>query len=522
MNDIPEDIRELLSDPDKLLQKKPFFRGYDTSCVWDTINNFIQETVGLSDTIKVQCSNLKKRVISQDEYLLELEPENHKVLYDNNIPSITMKIDNKGYVDIKYKKMAVSFQQNIKNKQVQHLCGNQMSFTLMDTEPTDNQRRDFVTFKQYWDLRNQDGMKTKMVDIQKSVGDVGLLYYFDRNKKVKSRILSYMDGFVLCPHDDENGDRLLDSVYYKKDDVEYIDSYDDKYMYRMVRDFQDESDNGWKLVEMKAHGFSESPLITKRGQVAWENAQSIIEAYEILYNIFLVIQKRHGWGILYIKGNFENNGKKVAGSIILNSKSTAYGDVANTDDAKFLTPPTPQGTIDTLQLMEETIQKNASTTFLLPKDVKTTGDISGIAIMLTQSMDIENASRGVIEWQNVADKMTRLFKEGLAKELVNTNVQPTAITDFEDLHINAKFKVWRAQSESDLVSRLQNGVNSKFLSIETASELNPDAKPDERARLRREKEASIQEQLDQQKRTLELTQQYSNNNNTNNNNNKED
>lgn len=515
MSDIS--VQELLKNPDKLLQKKPFFRGYDTSCVWDTLNNYLK-TAGFTDFVEVSLPRLKKRIISQDEYLMELEPENHKVLYDKNIPSITMKIDNKGFIEIEYKKMAVSFQQNIKDKQVQHLCGNPMAFTLMDSNPTDAQREDFVTFKQYWDLRNQDGMKSKMVDIQKSVGDVGLLYYFDRNKKVKSRILSYMDGFVLCPHDDDNGDRILESVYYEKDDVEYIDSYDDTYFYRMARDYVDEKDDkGWRMIEQKVHGFSEIPLITKRGKVAWENAQSVIEAYEILYNIFLVIQKRHGWGILYIKGNFENNGKKIAGSIILNSKTTAYGTETNTDDAKFLTPPSPQGTIDTLQLMEETIQKNSSTTFLLPKDVKTTGDISGVAIMLTQSMDIENASKGVIEWQNVADKMVRLFKEGLAKELVATGVQPNAITSFEDLHINAKFKVWRPQSESDIVSRLQAGVSQGFLSIETASEVNPDAKPDEKARLEKEKVAKAQETLEQQEKSLAITNKYSKESTNNNN-----
>ena len=515
MSDIS--VQELLNNPDKLLQKKPFFRGYDTSCVWTSLNNYLK-TAGFTDFVQVSLPKLKKRVITQDEYLMELEPENHKVLYDKNIPSITMKIDNKGFVEIEYKKMAVSFQQNIKDKQVQHLCGYPMAFTLMDTNPTDRQRNDFVTFKQYWDLRNQDGMKSKMVDIQKSVGDVGLLYYFDRNKKIKSRILSYMDGFILCPHDDDNGDRILESVYYEKDDIEYIDSYDDTYLYRMKRDYVDDDDKmGWRMIEQKEHGFSEIPLITKRGKVAWENAQSVIEAYEILYNIFLVIQKRHGWGILYIKGNFENNGKKIAGSVILNSKTTSYGEQTNTDDAKFLTPPSPQGTIDTLQLMEETIQKNSSTTFLLPKDVKTTGDISGVAIMLTQSMDIENASKGVIEWQNVADKMVRLFKEGLAKELVATGIQPSAITDFEDLHINAKFKVWRPQSESDIVNRLQAGVSQGFLSIETASEVNPDAKPDEKARLEKEKAAKAQETLEQQEKSLAITNKYSKESTNNNN-----
>ena len=50
----------------------------------------------------------------------------------------------------------------------------------------------------------------------------------------------------------------------------------------------------------------------------------------------------------------------------------------------FLTPPTPQGTIDTLQLMLESIQLGSYYLFVT-KDVKMSGDISGI--MLTQSLD---------------------------------------------------------------------------------------------------------------------------------------
>ena len=315
-----------------------------------------------------------------------------------------------------------------------------------------------------------------------------------------------MDGFVLIPHNDENGDRIMEAVYYPKDDVEYIDCYDKENLYRFIRDDYavDTNKYGWRLVETKSHGFSEIPLVTKRGDVAWNDGQSVIESYEILYNIFNVIQKRHGWGILYIKGRFDETGKKIAGSVILNDKTA--GTDASGNDAKFLTPPSPQGTIDTLQLMEETIQKATSTTFLLPKDVKMTGDISGIAIMLTQSMDIEKGLEHAAEYQNVADKMCRLFKEGLAKELVYKKIQPTAITDFENLKINAKFVVWRPQSETDLVQRLATGISNGMISKDTAIEKNPDSKPDEKARLEKQKEKEIADQ----ERQLEITSKYSN------------
>lgn len=497
-----EKINELINDPNELIKKKPFFRGVvDYSSLWD-----FQQQVSINQSVTAQLPKFKKKVISQQQFLEELDPQCHRVLYDENIPSITMKLDKGGYVEIKYNKMAVSFQRNIKDKQVLHLCGNEMQFTMMETSPSDQQNKDFVTFKQYWRLRNQDGMKTKMVDTQLSVGDAGLLYYFDYNGEIKSRILSYMDGYVLCPHNDENGDRILESVYYCIDDVEYIDSYDNTYVYRHTNQGVDAEDNGWKLVDIKEHGFSEIPLITKRGDVAWNEAQSVIESYEILYNIFNVIQKRHGWGILYIKGRFEDRGKKIAGSVILNDKSmNAEG------DAKYLTPPSPQGTLDTLQLMEETIQKCSSTTFILPKDIKMSGDISGIAIMMSMSMDIENALKKVIEYQNVADKMCRLFKEGLAKELVAKGIQETAITDFQNLKINASFKVWRPQSDTEFAQMLVTLKGAGILSEETAIEESPVSAPDEKNRRKKEVEEQERKEIEKEERTAKAKASQANN-----------
>ena len=164
-------------------------------------------------------------------------------------------------------------------------------------------------------------------------------------------------------------------------------------------------------------------------------------------------------------------------------------------DAKFLTPPTPQGMIETLNLLLKTIQLGSSTTFILPEDIKMSGDVSGIAVHLTKEADIQNAMQKVIEWQNVADKMMRLFKYGLAKELVNTGEYPTAVTDFEDLHINAKFKYWRPFSETEYNNMLISLVGAGILSAESGIELNTVSKPDELARIEKEKEEAINNQI---------------------------
>ena len=245
--------------------------------------------------------------------------------------------------------------------------------------------------------------------------------------------------------------------------------------------------DGWKWHEPIKHGFNENPLITKRGDVAWNDVQDDISSYEILYNVFHTIQKRFGWGVFYVKGKFKDEGRKIAGSVVLNDTS-----IDGKGDAKFLTPPNPQGMIETLELMEENIQKDSSCTFILPKDIKMSGDITGIAIQLTQAMDIEEANRGVIKWQNVASKMVRLFAYGLAKELVITGINKNAITEFESMKINASFKVWRPVSNTEYNNMLIALVNGGLLSKQSGIELNTESEPDESHRISIEEQQKLE------------------------------
>lgn len=480
-------IDDLLAKPELLIKKKPFTRGVKDVTI--PIGNIIgAKYVDGNEMVDAEIPNFKRERVYQSQFLKELDQNSHKVLFDENIPSITMKTKDGGYLEIEYKKMAVPFQKIIRNKKVLHLCGNPMLFTLMNTEPSKKINTDYVTFKQYWRLRNMDGLRTKMVSTQMSVGDAGLLFYFDHNGRVKAQVLSYENGYALCPHNDNNGDRILESVYYTKDDVDYIDSYDEKYMYRYVREWSEDSvESGmWKMLPPVEHGFSEIPLITKRGDVAWNDVQSLIEVYEVIYNIFLVIQKRHGWGILYIKGKFKDDGKKIAGAIVLNDTS-----IEGNGSAEFKAPPSPEGMMQTLTMMEETIQKASGCTIILPKDISLSGDISGVAVEISMSLDNETALMNVIDWQNVADKMCRLFKEGLAKELVNKGINDTAVTDFEQLQINAKFKVWKPRSESEYNNMLISLKQSGCISEETAIEKNTESSPDEKMRRQKERDEEL-------------------------------
>ena len=484
----------LLQNVDALLQKKPFFRGSDTSSVNDASEG---QSATVTETRTARLPKVSKNIITQEKFLKELDPMSHDVLFDNNLPSICVKLENGGYQEIKFQRTSLALQEQILASHVIYLCGNPCVLSLRGGNPSEKDKENYSTIKEYWVDRNMDGWRTKAVRSQLASGDSGLLFYYDYKNRVKCRLLSYEDGYVIISHNDENGDRLLESVYYADSNgVEYIDCYDDKYMYRMRNSGENAGEDGWIRETPVVHGFCEIPLCTKRGNVAWDKAQSLIEIYEIIYNIFFVIQKRNGWGILYIRGNLSETTKKLAGNIILQDKS-----MDGNGSAEFKAPPSPEGMLNSLEDLFEKIQINSSCTFLLPKDVKSSGDISGLAITLTRDLDLKNAQQGVIEWQNFADKMMRLFKEGLAKELVKKGENTNAITEFAKLRISCKFKIWQPFSATEYNNMLISMKQAGILSTKTAIEKNTESTPDEAKRIEEENAANasvekIEEQID--------------------------
>lgn len=492
-------IDELIANPEKLLVKPVFTRGINMS----QFNYNANSTVEIGEKKKAELPSFSMTEVTQETFLMEFNPYCHDVLFDDNIPSFCVKLKNGNIKEIKHKKTAVPIQRELVNKQTMHVAANPLKFTLLDTTPSEVTQKNFIAIKQNWLKKNQEGMKFKMVYTQHYLGIVGLLYYFNRYGEIKSRILSF-PKYILCPHNDQNEERLLESVYYRDErGIETIDSYDDTYFYRHVKKTSNNpTEKGWRLIEKIEHGFSEIPLITKKGDVAWNNVQHLIESYEELKNVFNAIQKRHGKGLLYIKGKFKDGGKLGDGYILNDTSVELKG------DAKYLTPPSPQGMIETLDGILNDIQLGASTTFLLPKDIKTGGDIAGITMKLVQSIDIENASLKVIEWQNVADKMVRLFKEGLAKEFVNKGINPQAVTEFAAFDISASFDIWIPLNETEYNSMVIQLAGAGLISKETGIEMNTISKPDEKSRINKEFK-------EKEKKELQLEQSFNNNNNNN-------
>ena len=82
------------------------------------------------------------------------------------------------------------------------------------------------------------------------------------------------------------------------------------------------------------------------------------------------------------------------------------------------------------------------------------------------------------------------------------------MTDFENLHVNAKFKEWMPQSDTDYNSMLIQLKGAGLISEETGIERNTESSPDEKMRRQKEKENAILEQ----ERQLKMAQRQNNNN----------
>lgn len=448
----------------EMLLKEPFKRGVSSFKIFDgtPVNPGEMKEASLPRTMY--------KVVSQDRFLKEYDPFSHDVLTDENIPTIVAKLQDNQYYEVKNIRMSLPYQKKIVEKQILYLCGKQKQFTLINPSPTDAEKALFSEIKASWLNKNMEQITAKLFENQKIVGDSALIHFFDEEGKYGCKVFSYKDGYVLLPKYDAFGRMEQFSLYYRdKDGKERLDIYDKENLVRCTL----EKGN---VVESSvyAHGFLEIPITYIRGDVAWDNSQSLIEVLEILYNIYTVIMKRHGWGMLYIKGNVEDRMKKVAGSVILKDSSPE-----NNGDAKYLAAPTPEGMQNLLSDLHNRIQLMCGVVFLLPEDVRVGGDISGSAMKTMMSSAYERALTDAINYDEALDSVARLFIYGYG-------VENKKVTDVNMLTIRADFDIWFPQSDSDIINNIVSLKDRNLISTQTGTEISPYSSHDETERIKNE------------------------------------
>lgn len=502
------DINYYLGQPDELLKKKPFIRGGEYK------NTKTDTEAGLTDVVTASLPELKGKIIGQETFLQEYNPSLHSINSNKSIPPFRFKIDGseEEIVDVV---VASAKQKNIHTKQVLHLCANDLELTMLgsnddarqrtlfdkifgrnkDTnldEKSINEKMLFSKFKQEWSYRNLKQYRDKAVSIQKSTGDSGTLFVYDKKaNKTKIKNLSFADGYVIIPNYDEFGDTIAVSLYYETKEAYFIKTYTDTHVYTFKKDIITETNTVGNLEftqvgSGEVHGFNTIPLIYKRGYVAWEFAQSAIEMYEIIMAINAVVMKRFGWNWLYFNGSIDNMSINAGDGVTVVTNTNPENEKA---DLKYINYPEAIGIDKMLEKLDDEIQTASSTTMILPKYIKAGNDISGTAVKVTMSMDYELALQTANDWQEWCDKFVDLFCQALGRE-------EGRIDKYTSLRIKGCFKVWMPESETQYNQMILQLKQTNVISTLTATERCTVSAPDEYERILHEQMQNRQNEIE--------------------------
>ena len=450
---------DLLLNPAKLLYKKPFTRGANEEYI-----RIYRQDILDDDKLVAEIPVYTGKTISQAQYLIELDPNSHAIMFNDDLPRLSSN-PNATWDEANPYRASFAFQEQILAQHNEYVNTKGMKLILLNQEPDDKMHKTFIDIKDEWVTRNMDTYKSKLYKEQKSVGDAALLFYFNKRSKCKTRLLSYRDGYQLVPQYDENGEMILFSVYYKSGGKYRIDCYDESKLYRYVNEKE------WMLESVEPHGFEQIPVAYKRGDVAWEKGQVLIDIYELLYNIYMIVEKKVGFPMLYIIGKASLE-KRSDTAVML--KDSSAGDIKS--DAKYLNPSEPQGFQNLINDLFKKIQICTSSVLLSADEIKITADVSGVAMKMMRSAVYERAQNDIREYDEVADVLFSLFKEGVSKEL-------GAYTSWNLCKVREQYEIWTPQSEVEFTNRLITQKQAGVISAQTATELSLDAQPDEKSRL---------------------------------------
>lgn len=456
-----KNIAWYLEDPKRLLQMKPFTRGGHLNSHGFEASEILNNT-----TLETGFANLTLFPISQDTYITEYKPDLHHIIMNKIFPHIKIVFDG-CEMPIRMMEMTqtASFQKLIHAAHVRNLTSNPIEFRLCNMSPDSSERDVFSKIKQEWQWREREWSKYQAIKTCKQLGNCGVLFSFDKEKQQYDVTnYSYKDGYQIIPNYDEYGREIARTLAYQFDDNIIIDTYDSTKHYRCKQ-----TKNGWEIQSEK-HGFSRIPLLHKRGDVAWEYAESTIEMWELMTNIQNIALKRFGTFALAFWGEMDSNSfARDSSTLIINLSSD---NTNGRQDVKVLDFPEPQTMDGYLKTLEEKISLFSSTSFITPKDI-TTSNSGGNGIALAMSNDYSLATQSSTDWQHFINEMIFLHQEGLDLE-ENTRKYAT-------LKVMGKIVPWSLETNNTKITNLT--MEAPYLSTQTLLEKCPDGAPDEEQRV---------------------------------------
>ena len=489
-----------------LLTKKPFTRilpdgHYDHGYVWNEVTD-----------IPITRDSLKRKIVTQEDFLRELDPAGHIINDKELYPDIWQQNeeDNMWYIQ-EIPRYAFAFQRVILIKHLTHLCGNDIQFELADRNVDDETLEVYYAHRNGWAEKNMEIAWYQLAKSVKATGDGAFVGYLD-DGKFGWKVLSFLNGDRLYPHYDMRTGRLnLFARTYCNYDEEgvvskrYIDVWDDKYYYRYVADgdptniverakqliFKFFSVDGYKLEEQVEHRFDKIPVAYMRDDSGpcWTYSEEAIENYEVAFSNLAHSNHEFGLPIMYIKGEgsqeITTKDMTFASKIMVLPEDGEIG-FMNRNDASNAYKAELGSLEDNIYRMSHAVKA---------PELKS-GDTPGVALKIMYSDAYEMAMNDAQEYDGCIDDMISIFNWGYGIE-VNMRLA------FINTKIRHYIEPYIHVNNSELVSNLNTSVVGGFLSKQTASEKNPYSVPNEWQRIQREKHDEAMQQLLLEEQKLE-------------------
>lgn len=495
----------------ELLTKRPFTRVLP--------DGLYSHGYTFGDTAVMPVPNdfLRRKIVTQEDFLRELDPAGHLINDREVYPDIWQLNDKDGrwYIQ-EIPRYAFSYQQIILIKHLTHLCGNDIQFELSDEKVDDSTRKVFTTFRKGWANKNMEVAWYKIAKSVKATGDGAFVGFLDKGK-FGWKVLSFLNGDKLYPHYDLRTGKLnlFARTYrnYAEDGTtakKYIDVWDDKYYYRFVSGGDPSSiyekakqvllsmfsTGGYEMEEMVEHGFGDIPVSYMRDDngPCWTFSQESIENYETAFSNLAHSNHNFGLPIMYVKGEgseeVTTNDMSYASKIMVLPSDGEIG---------FLNKQDASGAYKAeLDKLEDNIYKQS---FAVKTPELKSGDTPGVSLKIMYSDAYEKALSDAQEYDDCVDKMIDIFSWGYGIEceqrlaFLNTDIRHY-IEPY--IHLNV----------TELTQNLNTAVLGGFLSRQTASEKLPYATPQEWERIQKEKHDEKQHELLLEEQRIEIQNEH--------------
>ena len=463
---------------------------------------------------------MRRKRVTQEDFLRELDPSGHIIndreyypdIWRQNTDENDKQNFGKWFVQ-EVPRYAFSFQQVILNKQLTHLCGNDIQFELADKEDNEKSNQVFNEFKRAWAKKNMEVAWYKVAKSVKATGDGAFIGYMDHGK-FGWKVVSFLNGDRLYPHYDMQTGKLMCFVReftdYEENGVattDYMEVWDDKYYYRFSSSAEKPTTlwgaivtkvkalfgtDGYVCEAMTPHNFPFIPVSYMRDDngPCWTFSEETIENYEMAFS--RLAQSNHDFGlpIMYVKGE----GSTELSNADLTHASKIFF-LPSDGEIGFLNRQDASNAYNAeLEKLEEQIYKQS---FTVKAPELKSGDTPGVAIKLMYSDAYEKAMIDSQEYDDFVDNMVDIFQYGYG-------VESEMLLDFQNVNISHYIKVYIHLNESEQATVLATAVQNGFLSRQTASEKFNMSIPSEWSRIQKEKKEQAQMDLLLQEQKLDI------------------